>query len=97
MNIPDKPKLQKISFNHLSDRDFKNFVNLYKRWMAKQHYVLVNDTTLASDNLLRFRCYLFLKMLKLNKQIDGKIGDEKLQYDINREAWKISALWSNNW
>ena len=31
MNIPDKPKLQKISFNHLSDRDFKNFVSLYKR------------------------------------------------------------------
>ena len=36
-------------------------------------------------------------MLKLNKQIDGKIGDEKLQYDVNREAGKISALWSNNW
>ena len=24
--------------------------------------------------------------------IDDKIGDEKLQYDINREAAKISAL-----
>ena len=24
--------------------------------------------------------------------IDGKIGDEKLQYNINREAGKISAL-----
>ena len=24
--------------------------------------------------------------------IDGKIRDEKLQYDINREAAKISAL-----
>ena len=24
--------------------------------------------------------------------IDDKIGDEKLQYDINREAVKISAL-----
>ena len=27
--------------------------------------------------------------------IDGKIRDEKLQYDINREAAKISALSSN--
>ena len=25
-------------------------------------------------------------------KINGKIGDEKLQYDINREAAKISAL-----
>ena len=25
---------------------------------------------------------------------DGKIRDEKLQYDINREAAKISELWS---
>ena len=27
--------------------------------------------------------------------IDDQIGDEKLQYDINREAAKISALLSN--
>ena len=26
--------------------------------------------------------------------IDDKIGDEKLQYDINREAANISLLWS---
>ena len=26
--------------------------------------------------------------------IDDKISDEKLQYDINREAAKISALYS---
>ena len=26
--------------------------------------------------------------------IDDKIRDEKLRYDINREAAKISALWS---
>ena len=24
--------------------------------------------------------------------IDDKINDEKLQYDINKEAWKVSAL-----
>ena len=26
--------------------------------------------------------------------IDDQIRDEKMQYDINREAAKISALWS---
>ena len=30
--------------------------------------------------------------------IDDHINDEKLKYDINREAAKISALWSGkNW
>ena len=50
---------------------------------------LVNDTTLASDNPLRFR-KLFLKY---NKNHDNdQIRDEKRQYNINRKAAKISAL-----
>ena len=50
---------------------------------------MVNDTTLALDNPLRFR-KLFLKY---NKNHDNdQIRDEKLQYDVNREAAKISAL-----
>ena len=32
------------------------------------------------------------KNRKLIMTIDDKINDEKLQYDINREATKISAL-----
>ena len=27
--------------------------------------------------------------------LDDQIRDEKLQYDINRESAKVSALWSN--
>ena len=34
----------------------------------------------------------FRKSLKTNHAIDDKIRDEKLQYNINREAAKISAL-----
>ena len=48
---------------------------------------LVNNTTLASNNPLRFRKNLFNIY---NKNHD--IRDKKLQYDINREAAKISAL-----
>ena len=29
-------------------------------------------------------------------KIDNKTRDEKLQYDINRETVKTSALWSGN-
>ena len=45
---------------------------------------LVNDTTFASNNLLRFRKKLFGIYLEIRV--------EKLQYDINRKAAKISAL-----
>ena len=43
------------------------------------------DITFASDNSSRFRQNLI---------IDDKIADEKVQYDINREAAKISKLLS---
>ena len=42
----------------------------------------MTDTTLVSDNRLRFR----KNVLKLIVTIDDKIRDEKLQCDINREA-----------
>ena len=55
MKIPNKRELQQITFNHSSDIDFKNFMNLYKRCNGKSYYFLVIDTSLASDIPLRFR------------------------------------------
>ena len=31
MKIPDKRELQQIAINHSSDRDFKEFINIYKK------------------------------------------------------------------
>ena len=56
------------------------------RW--KIYPFLVIDTTLASDNSLRFRKNLLERIQKFIMKIDDKIKDEKLQYDINREAAK---------
>ena len=53
---------------------------------------LVIDATLASNNPSRFIESLLERIQKLTTTIDDKIRDEKLQYDINREAGKISAL-----
>ena len=39
-----------------------------------------------------FQKQSFRKNIKTNHAIDDKIRDEKLQYDINREATKKSAL-----
>ena len=55
MKIPNKRDLQQIAFNYLSDIDFQDFMNLYKKSTAKPYSCLVNDTTLASDNSLHFR------------------------------------------
>ena len=49
-------------------------------------------TTLTSDNLLHFRKNFLERIQKLIINIDDKTRDEKLQYDINREAAKILAL-----
>ena len=55
MEIPNKRELQQITFNHSSDIDFQNVINLYKKCTAKLSSFLVIDATLTSDNSLRFR------------------------------------------
>ena len=35
MKIPDKRELQQIAFNNLSDIDFKDFMNIYKKVYSK--------------------------------------------------------------
>ena len=55
IKIPNKRQLQQIESNHSSDIDFKDFMKLYKEYTKKPYSFLVNDTTLSSDNLLRFR------------------------------------------
>ena len=55
IKIPNKRELQQIAFNHSTDIDFKDFMNLYKKCTAKPYSFLVIDATLASDNSSRFR------------------------------------------
>ena len=55
MQIPNKWEHQQTAFNHSSDIDFKEFVNLYKKCTEEPNSFLVADTTLASDNPSRFR------------------------------------------
>ena len=59
MKILNKRELQQIALNHSSDIDFKDFMKIYKESTKEPYSFLVNDTTLQSDNPLRFRCNLF--------------------------------------
>ena len=52
--IPNKRELQQIALNHSSDIEFKNFIKIYKKCTAEPYSFLVNDTTLPSDDPLRF-------------------------------------------
>ena len=54
MKIPNKRELQQIALNHSLDIDFKDFLKIYKKCTAKPHSFLVIDSTLSSDNPLRF-------------------------------------------
>ena len=55
MKIPNKRELQQILLNHSSDINIKDFMNIYKKYTKEPYSFLVNDTTLPSDETLRFR------------------------------------------
>ena len=59
MKIPNKRELQQIAISHSSDIGFKDFIKIYKKFTDKPYSFLVNDTTLLSDDLLRFRKNLY--------------------------------------
>ena len=54
MKILNKRELQQIALNHSSDIDFKDFMKIYKECTEEPYSFLVKDTTLQSDNPLRF-------------------------------------------
>ena len=46
MNFPTRQEFQKITFNRLGDIDFQDFLNLYKKYIAKPYSFLVIDSAL---------------------------------------------------
>ena len=57
--IPNKRELQKIEINHSLDINIKDFANIYRKCTAEPYSFLVNDTTLPSNNPLRFSKNIF--------------------------------------
>ena len=54
MKIPNKRELQQTPLNHSSEINLK-IMKIFKKYTAELYSFLVNDTTLPSDNPLRFR------------------------------------------
>ena len=55
MKIPNKKELRQIALSHLSDIDFEDFIKMYKKCTVEPYLFLPSDTTLPSDNPLRYR------------------------------------------
>ena len=55
MKIPNKRELQQIAINHSSDINTGDFIEIYRKCTDKPYSFLVIDTTLSSNNRLRFR------------------------------------------
>ena len=53
--IPNKRELQQIMNYHSSDINIKDFGDICRKYTDKPYSFLVIDTTLASNNPLRFR------------------------------------------
>ena len=81
MKILNKREFQQIAFNHSSDIDFKDFMNLYKKYFAKLYIFLVIDATLASDEKIRdekLQCDIDRKAAKMSTLLSEKI--DKYEY-----------------
>ena len=55
MKILNKRELQHTALTHSADINSKDFIMIYKECTAERYSFLVNDTTVASENSLRFR------------------------------------------
>ena len=59
MKINNRRELQNIATNHSADIDYKDFMKIYRECVKEPYSFLTIDTTLPSNNLLRFRKNLF--------------------------------------
>ena len=74
-------------------------MKIYEDHSKEPYSFLVNDRTLLSDNPLRFRKKLSWKLILVGKwkqSIKKSRSQYKAQYNLDRQAAKISALTSGN-
>ena len=62
MKIPNKREPQQIAFNHSSDIDSRDILNIYKKCTAKLYSFLLIDAILGSDNPLNSRKNILERM-----------------------------------
>ena len=97
MKINNRKEFQNVAINHSADIDYKNFMKIYRETF---NFLTIN-TTLPESNPLRFRkkfVWIFIKITLTYelKTLDDNIKSNQVQYDLGREAAKISVLSSKD-
>ena len=74
----------------MPDIEFTEFMKFYKYYNKEAFSVLVNDTTLPSDNPLRFKkTYYEMTVIEKIKTTNDKNKQSKFQYVLDRETAKM--------
>ena len=76
MKIPNKWELQQIAFNHSSDIDFKDFMNIYKKWWKMKNYNMI-----LTEKQQKYQRYHHVKLINMN------ILHVKQYYLLIKEEW----------
>ena len=101
MKIIKKKELQNIAINQSADIDYQDFMNIYREYTIEPYNFLTIDTMLAASDPLRFTekiVWIFIKTTLIDelKILGDKIKANQAQYDLGREAAKISVLSSKD-
>ena len=93
MKTNSRKELKNIEINHSEDIDYKDFLKIFKKCTKEPFNFLTIDTALPVNNLL-----ILIKMTLTDERkiLDNKITANQAQYDLDREAAKISALSSKD-
>ena len=59
MKINNRKELQNFAIDHSADIDYKDFIKIYRQCTKEPFNFLTIDTTLSSNNPLKFRKNLF--------------------------------------
>ena len=98
--INNKRELQNIATNKSADINYKEIVEIYRECTKEPYSFLTIDTTLPASDPLRFRkiCFFFINMTIADQieTLDRKIKQNEAQQDLDTNAAKIPALFSNN-
>ena len=99
LKINNRIELQNTATDHSADIDYKDVMEIYRACTKEPYSLLIIDTTLAASNPLKFRKNLFDSLMTLTDELkifDNKIKANQAQYNLGREAAKMSALYSKD-
>ena len=96
MKINNRIELKNIAINNSADIDYNDFKKICRECAKEPCSFLTIDTTLPESDPLRFRKNLFDSFKNDNtdqiKILNRKIMQNEAQYDLDRRAAKISAM-----